>query len=317
MALGLDELLLLLLEQLRGDPHVALERLGEHAVQVDARQARRHLRQARERHVRHRRELLALQLVAHVLQALLLGGQGQLERRHIGVARQARRDVRQVLRQQHHGHVAREELRIVRPLLQRGHHEAILGRQVAHLPAGHQRLGEVDDERQRLALAQAQAQVVLQDLQRPGRVPRQALGVVRAVHGVVAGHGPLQVLLRLRRGGADARGAIIEDDMIPAAEQLVGEERAQGTEAARPLLEREGLQIPHGPVEQEGADGLRVVLLGQPAGPTGQLRERIRRLGLASLAHGHPSAPGGAWAPRPRAGAPVVKRQPTCSRGAD
>ena len=45
VALGLDDLLLLLLEQLRGDAHAALDGLGEHPVEVDAREPGGHLRQ--------------------------------------------------------------------------------------------------------------------------------------------------------------------------------------------------------------------------------------------------------------------------------
>ena len=51
-------------------------------------------------------------------------------------------------------------------------------------------------------------QVVLEDLQRPARIPRHHLGEVGAVHRVVAGERPAEILLGLglpRRGCRDER----------------------------------------------------------------------------------------------------------------
>ena len=205
----------------------------------------RHLGQAGSGNVGDRGQLSALELHLDELQPLLLVGQGQLDARHVGVAREAGGDLRQVLDDQHDREVAGEELGVARPLHQRGQAEAVLGREVRHLAAGRERLGEVDDQRQRTCRRPGASAGSSRGSAAPGpgRVASPWRSRCRRACRTRTGSRD-QVLLRLGRRRSDAAGAVVEEDVVAAAEELVGEERLQRAEGARPPRCCERLQDP-------------------------------------------------------------------------
>ena len=288
VALGLDDLLLLLLQQLGGDAHPALDGLGEDAVEVDARQPGGHLGQRRRGDLGDRGQPLPLELRLDEVQPLLLGGQAaaRCSRRRGCAPAAAEISARFSTRSTMERSPARNWGSLAHFTRVASTNRSSAER-LPISPAGGERLGEVDDQRQRLPVGQAHPQVVLEDLQRPARVARQHLGVVGAVERVVCREGPGEVLLRLRAGGADAARAVVVQDVVAAAEQLLGEELLQRpVGAVVPRAER--LQVAHRAVQQEGADRLGVVGLGELLRPGRQVGQRVA--GLAGP--GWPSGPG-------------------------
>ena len=130
---------------------------------------------------------MSAKLPAHKVQTLSFIGQRNGDGGHAGVLHDALVQLDLVFRDQADGNVSVEEIRIAGPALEDDQRIAIFSRHAGDVTGGRDGLGKVDDQSDLLSVGDAQAQVIIQDIEDRVRIARQtSLGEVGAVEAVIA-----------------------------------------------------------------------------------------------------------------------------------
>src|SRR6478609_11605737 len=137
---------------------------------------------------------MSAKLPAHKVQALGFIGQRNGDGSHAGVLHNALVQLDLVFRDQADGNVGVQEIRVARPALQDHQRVAVFGRHAGDVTGGRDGLGKIDDQRDLFSVGDAQAQVIVQDVEDRVRIARQAaVGKVGAVEAVIAFESPPEV----------------------------------------------------------------------------------------------------------------------------
>ncbi len=271
VGLGLDELLLLLGELLEREADAVLDGVGEDGAELDVPEAGRVLRQREGADVGEVLERLRPRALPEEPGDERLPGGGvrhlDLDLGVVGALDELAVEVRQVLRDEHAGEVALEEEGVVAPLLEGHEGAAVLGRVLRGLGHGHDGFGVVHHDGDALALAEADAEVVVEEGEDADGVLRQPLGVLRPEDGVVAGEGAVEVGLGGLVEEVDAVGAVVEQHHVAPGEEVVGEEVAEGDVGAGALGVLRRHEVADVAVEDELVERLGEVLPGEGLGP--------------------------------------------------
>jgi hypothetical protein len=278
LALALDHVLLHRGELRGRELAPVVERVRDHGVRADARQAG----QAAREHLD--RQLAALGQVpervrlqrAQVVEHLGFARQRDVELGGVRILRDQLVDVVETLDHEHGRDVGLHDRGIVGPAEHLDHVRAEFPAQIERFAARHDELGEVDhdrDARRLLAGEHAQVeraqQVAVEQLERLARLAR------RRERGGFAAQRLLQpgseVVAALRR--ADPAAAVVVQDDVVAGEHHFVEERAQRQE----LAADRGDDVEHVAVDQELRDRARLEQVAHLLRPRRQRAVQLRR----------------------------------------
>ena len=149
-----------------------------------------------------------------------------------------------VLRHEADGDVSIQKSGIPRPAFENNQGIAIIGRHPRNIAGGSNGLGEIDHQPDLLAVGDAQAKIVVQQIQHSIRVARHAaLRVSRPVKTVVAFKGAAEVGLSV--GGTETEAAtVVVQNQVPLTKKRTGKKLIQRNEGCD-FLTAKGYQVTH------------------------------------------------------------------------
>src|SRR5438105_102798 len=137
---------------------------------------------------------MSTKLPAHELQPLSFIRQWNGDGGHAGVLHDSLVQLDLVFRDQTDGDVSVEEIRVAGPALQDYQRIAVFGRHAGDVAGGRDGLGKIDDQGDLFSVGDAQAQVVVENIENGVRIARQAsLSEISAVEAVIAFQGATEV----------------------------------------------------------------------------------------------------------------------------
>src|SRR5579864_1852319 len=140
------------------------------------------------------RQRMRTKLPAHKVKTLSFIGQRNGDGGHAGVLHDTLVQLNLVFRDQADGNVSVEKVRVAGPALEDDQRIAVLGGHAGDVTGGRDGFSKVDDQGDLFAVGDAQAEVIIQDIEHRVRIARQAtVGKVSAVEAVIAFQGAAEV----------------------------------------------------------------------------------------------------------------------------